>query len=254
MQIGIFYDNVKEAYPHIKDDSVLLEKIRELGFSYTELDCEELFGKDNSFFEKANKLPVGFSVYAFADENCVLKCGKSAEEYLPLLAARGIRKLMMVCREKNGRKSPEINDAIIGSLNHLCGVASKYGITILAEDFDSNDIPCGNSDDMLFFAEHVPALRFTFDTGNFAFFGENAADCIEKLKMRISHVHLKDRVSISDLTVTPTGEGGLNIEELIGLLKSNGYDGTMSVEMFGAATDPESLKNAIEFVKRSAGI
>lgn len=252
MEIGIFYDNVKNAYSGIKDELILLEKVKELGCSYIELDCDVLAEKNPGFFRKAEELSIGFSVYAFADENCILRNGKKAEDYLPFLARHNISNLMMVCfpPDISNKSSDEISSAIISSLNTLCEEAGRYGITILAEDFDNHSVPCGNCDDMLFFASGISKLKFTFDTGNFAFFGEDALQCYDRLKKRIAHVHLKDRVSLNDLKVTTTGKGGLPVSEIINRLAADGYNGKMSVEMFGADSDPDELKAAVEYVSR----
>lgn len=250
METGIFYGNMQEAYPGI-DDLALLQRVHELGFKYIELDADVLEAKGKAFLAKAKALSIGFSVYAFADENCVMRNGKRAEEYLPFLAEQEVENLMMVCRPKQPTASEKerVNAAIISSLNFLCEKAAEYGINILVEDFDSNDIPCGSCEDMLFFAENIPKLGFTFDTGNFAFFGEDALLCLDRLKGKIRHVHLKDRVSVNDLTVTVTGKGGLPIGKIIANLLSEGYDGRMTVEMFGAST-PERLKEALDFVSK----
>lgn len=253
MKTGVFYDNIKEAYPDIKDDLVLLEKVKELGFSCIELDCLSLAEKDGEFFGKALELSVGFTVYAFADENCILKNGRKAEDCLPFLAEHNVPNMMMVCmpRAVAEKTDANIRNATVSSLNSLCSEAEKYGISILAEDFDSNEIPCGSCEDMLFFAERVPKLKFTFDTGNFAFFGEDALVCFERLKNRIGHVHLKDRISADNLTVTVTGKGGLKLAEIIRRLTEINYGGILSVEMFGAAKSPADLEAAASFVKNA---
>lgn len=249
VKTGVFFANVKDAYPGISDELILLEKVRELGFSHIELDLDDLGEKSPAFFAAAERLSLGFSVYAFADESCVMKNGRQARSYLPFLREKGIKNLMMVCRPGSSAADRDrVNGAIISSLNSLCSEAAKYGVTVLAEDFDSSDIPCGSCEDMLFFGERVPLLRFTFDTGNFAFFGEDALECFGRLSGRIAHVHLKDRVSAQDLTVTVTGRGGLPIGEILDRLAACGYDGLLSVEMFGAVSGPGDLRDALLFV------
>lgn len=245
MEIGIFFANIKNAFSEIDDELLLLEKVRELGYSYIELDCDVLMEKSKAFFEKAKELSIGFSVYAFTDENCVMRNGIKAEDALGFLKEHNIKNLMMVCFPSD---KTAFNDAIFSSLNHLCECTEKHGISVLVEDFDSKKIPCGNCGDMLFFGEKVSKLKYTFDTGNFAYFGEDALECFEKLKGRIGHVHLKDRNP--DMSVTETGKGSIPIEEIVGKLKESGYNGTISVEMFGASDDPKKLMDAFLFVNR----
>jgi len=254
MEIGIFWGNIKDAYPGITDEMELSEKAKHLGFSYVETDYEELAEKSPAFFEKAEALSLGFAVYAFADENCVLGNGTKAEDCLPFLQEHHIKNLMMVCKpaDKTDR-SERINQAIFASLNRLTYCAEKYGITVSAENFDSHTIPCGNCEDMLRFGSEVPKLRYTLDTGNFAFFGEDVLACFEKIKGRISHVHLKDRVSMQDLKVTVTGQGGLPLKEILQRLVAMNYNGKLSVEMFGASDSPEALQKSLAFVKSCIG-
>lgn len=251
MKTGVFYANVKEAYPNVEDDLILLRNVKKYGYSHIDIDCDELLKKSDEFFNEAEGLSIGFSVYAFADENCVLNNGIKAEDCLPFLSEHKVKNLMMVCIPAVKAESKEkVNTAIENSLNHLCDCAEKFGMTISVEDFDSHSIPCGSCEDMLYFGEKVPKLKYTFDTGNFAFFGEDALECFEKLKDRISHVHLKDRVSYENLQVTATGEGFIPMQEIIERLAECKYEGVLSVEMFGAGSTPRLLKEASDFVRK----
>lgn len=248
MQIGIFYANLCEAYPDIHDDSILLEKVKKIGYSYIELDIEELMNMNDCFFAKANELGIGFSVYSFTDENCVLKNGMKVENCLEFLNNHNIHNLMMVCASGCDKKfDTSVRTAIIESLNRLCDKAEKYGINVLMEDFGSAHIPCGSCEDMLYFGENIPKLKYTFDTGNFTFFGEDAVTCFEKLKNRIGHIHLKDSTSDKIVKETVTGNGVLPLKRIIELLIDDGYDGTISIEMFGASNSPDALTYALNF-------
>lgn len=44
--------------------------------------------------------------------------------------------------------------------------------------------------------KNVPGLKYTLDTGNFAFSDENVLEAMEVMKDYIVHVHCKDRAVI----------------------------------------------------------
>ena len=79
-------------------------------------------------------------------------------------------------------------------LNRLGEKAAGYGVSLVMEDYDSLLAPFSTAEGLEYFLSRCPALSCCFDTGNFRFAGEDELAAYEKLKNRISHVHLKDRV------------------------------------------------------------
>ncbi len=153
------------------------------------------------------------------------------------------------------------------TLSFMCEAAEKYGITVTLEDFDDSAAPFSDSDGLLWFMENVPKLRFTFDTGNFAYCLENAGDAYLKLRKYISHVHLKDRshdssrknaqgnngkpdLSGSIMYPCEVGEGYIGIERLVKKLLSDGYSGSFSAEHFGAADQLLYMRRSAENIMR----
>ena len=104
---------------------------------------------------------------------------------------------------------------------------------------------------MQWFAEQVPGLCFTFDTGNFIIHGENIFAAWEELKDKVVHVHCKDRKISSDKPLqtqknatldikecylpAAVGEGCIPIKELVYKMKEYGYRGYLAIEHFDAA-------------------
>ena len=74
---------------------------------------------------------------------------------------------------------------------HLGSVVHAKGETL--EDFDGPVQPFARMYQLLWFMENVPGLKFTLDTGNFAYSDEDAVQAYEVLKDYIVHVHCKDR-------------------------------------------------------------
>lgn len=124
-------------------------------------------------------------------------------------------------------------------------------ITVVIEDFDDRNSPIACVSDMQWFAEQVPGLCFTFDTGNFIIHGEDIFAAWEELKDKVVHVHCKDRKISSDKPLqtqknaTPdikecylpaaVGEGCIPIKELVYKMKEYGYRGYLAIEHFDAA-------------------
>ena len=123
-------------------------------------------------------------------------------------------------------------------------------ITVVIEDFDDRNSPIACVSGMQWFAEQVPGLCFTFDTGNFIIHGEDIFAAWEELKDKVVHVHCKDRKISSDKPLqtqknaTPdikecylpaaVGEGCIPIKELVYKMKEYGYRGYLAIEHFDA--------------------
>lgn len=124
-------------------------------------------------------------------------------------------------------------------------------ITVVIEDFDDRNSPIACVSGMQWFAEQVPGLCFTFDTGNFIIHGEDIFAAWEELKDKVVHVHCKDSKISSDKPLqtqknaTPDikecylpaaeGEGCIPIKELVYKMKEYGYRGYLAIEHFDAA-------------------
>ena len=104
-------------------------------------------------------------------------------------------------------------------------------------------------------AANCPELKFTFDNGNFLFGDDRPTQVFDMFKGRIAHVHIKD-FALCDAGDQPLltsaagvgykscaiGEGEGEVAETVRLLKSDGYDGWLSIEVGG--DDP--LREAVE--------
>jgi len=92
-----------------------------------------------------------------------------------------------------------------------------------------------------------------FDTGNVTCAGRDAVKMLEKVIRRVVHVHLKDvkRMKTPDGHDTgtpagcPIGQGEVDIEGCIRVLKKNRYKGVLSIEVSGV----EALKESIAYLK-----
>ena len=117
---------------------------------------------------------------------------------------------------------------------------------MLVEDFDNRRSLCYNAEllDTLFTVS--PTLGLVFDTGNFLFCGQDVEECLVHFRDKVGHVHLKDRVSPSDMTCTPAGTGCIPIAKIVASLDSSGYEGWFTVEQFGSRDMLSDSKTAYD--------
>ncbi|MFU2422309.1 MAG: sugar phosphate isomerase/epimerase family protein [Bacteroides sp.] len=139
-------------------------------------------------------------------------------------------------------------------------------ITVVIEDFDDRNSPIACVSGMQWFAEQVPGLCFTFDTGNFIIHGENIFAAWEELKDKVVHVHCKDRKISSDKPLqtqknaTPdikecylpaaVVEGCIPIKELVYKMKEYGYRGYLAIEHFDAADQEAYMQKSAANLRR----
>lgn len=191
-----------------------------------------------------------------------------ARHQLELTAYYGADKILCLPGAVNaGENADEIRKVMAQRLNELCEIAAEYGITVTLEDFDSSDSPCSTTAGLVYFMQNVPQLRFTFDTGNFAYCMESAQDAYARLKQYVVHVHLKERTrdrshankdfsnAKADLSgemmfPAPVGSGYIGIKGLVRQLLADGYGGSFSIEHFGAVNQLEYMKQSAAFIRR----
>ena len=153
---------------------------------------------------KAGKIlivPGFFSVETEEFVNCVPDREK-VWDYLShsekaLRMAEGLRKIVEMAGSRNAVKDEKITEphgiAGVKKIADSQSAADITPITVVIEDFDDRNSPIACVSGMKWFAEQVPGLCFTFDTGNFIIHGEDIFAAWEELKDKVVHVHCKDR-------------------------------------------------------------
>jgi sugar phosphate isomerase/epimerase len=119
-------------------------------------------------------------------------------------------------------------------LRPLCNEASQVGVTVVLEP-----IPFGGSNQLEMIAAilgEVPLLQLHLDSGHAKL--ERSYDrwgeYLEQLCHKLLHVHLSDNDGTEDqhLPLASAPRSKTNWPEHIGKLKSSGYDGTITLEVF----------------------
>ena len=120
-----------------------------------------------------------------------------------------------------------------------------------------------NNDNTFVTETDAKYVSLLYDTGHFAYCGENPLDMVKEHVTRIKHVHLKDirpevvkKVKEEHLsflegvrlgTFTVPGDGCISFDEIFAVLKDNNYEGYMLVE---AEQDPAKA-NPLEYAMKA---
>ena len=143
------------------------------------------------------------------------------------------------------------------SCSGICRRAAPLGIDVTIEDFGLPGSPNGTIAGCAAILDRVPALRFAFDTGNFSCYGEDPHAAYERLRGRISFVHLKDRPAgpdgVDPQVEAPTGDGALDLGRLVRRMIADGYAGAFAVEHFGHPDQESAMRRSAAFCRRLLG-
>lgn len=164
---------------------------------------------------------------------------EAEEKTLEFMRKHSYGKVLVVPGVYRGEDRPDVTER----LGAFAARAAKEGLIVTVEDYDDKRSPCFNTEMLSGLFAASPALMHNFDSGNYIIAGEDCVEAVKLFRDRIAHVHLKDRVSPSDMNCPAIGSGCIPEAEVIRFLKDSGYDGWLAVEHFGHG---EMLKAATE--------
>lgn len=144
------------------------------------------------------------------------------------------------------------------ALSRLVEYAGTFGIQVTLEDYDGFTQPFARIYPLLWFMKNTVGLKYTLDTGNFAFSDENVMQAAYVLKEYIVHIHCKDREYsgkvhgefCKGLGQCPAGSGYIPIYELLSHIKASGYNGYLAIEHFGVPDQLSYIKKSADFLKQ----
>ncbi|MBU5442882.1 sugar phosphate isomerase/epimerase [Paenibacillus sp. MSJ-34] len=154
---------------------------------------------------------------------------------------------------------------IIDGLREAAAYAEAKGIVLCLEN---HGLFAGKAGQVLEIIREVdsPALRSTFDTGNFLLVDEDPNEALSELIDYISHVHFKDFLPVDDeqggvyVSVSGrrfvgkvSGEGIVDLEHILQVLKDKSYDGWLTVEYEGSEEQKEGTIRSIERMQAILG-
>ena len=226
-------------------------KVKEIG--YEGVDMNVLQALENS--EEARILDsLGFR-FACAIADIDYGAGEQPKKEERVMIALQYRRnyfdqLLLVPGLMPEGSSAEDMEAVRARIAAFVLKAREEGFPVLVEDYDNPRSPCYNTEllDSLFALS--PKLGLVFDTGNFIYAGEDALESLAHLSEHIDHVHLKDRVSPTDMRCVPAGTGCVPIQQIVHTLLSEGYNGWLTVEQYGSHRMLDDCRTAFDNVKQ----
>lgn len=185
-----------------------------------------------------------------------------AEELISFAAKHGVRNVLLVPGfVHTGEKREEVMERIAGHLQTLVTSATTQGVTCSLEDYDHKDAPFGTWQELKWFVTHVEGLGITFDTGNFAYFNQDARESLNELLPYVTSVHCKDRSDVSlrgeEGLICPdgrvlfpcaVGEGTIPMEQIVKTLMAAGYDGTLAIEHYGCSKQFDAIAMSADYL------
>lgn len=172
----------------------------------------------------------------------------------------------------------EMNDAewalLCDGLNKLGRLSlEKYGVALTFHHHMGTVVQSGAETERLMAGTDPNYVSLLFDSGHFAYCGENPVEIAKKHASRIKHVHLKDirpdvvkRVRKEKLsflegvrqgTFTIPGDGCVEFDPIFKVLAESGYQGYMVVEAEQDPAKADPLEYAIrarKFIREHTGL
>lgn len=168
--------------------------------------------------------------YMFDKENNA-EIMKEAYAYVDLASELGV-KYIRVLADKDPQPSDNIDDEFVAAnLSVLADYALERNVTILVE---TNGV-YADSDRLLKLVESVnkPALAVLWDINHpYRYFGETPEKTYSTLSKYIRYIHVKDSAPAEDgrIVYKMMGSGDLPVVAVLKILKSNDYDGFITLE------------------------
>jgi len=150
----------------------------------------------------------------------------------------------------------EALDWIVDGLKEAAAVAEKEGLVLCLENHGKL---AGSGEQVKTIIDRVgsPALRSTFDTGNFLLVDEHPTAALETLLPYVSHVHFKDFEMREDgrykslggkaFEGINLGDGDVELEKIVNKLVENGYRGAFVLEYEGVGSEAEGIRRSYDY-------
>ena len=268
--INIFLEHIYEACAQRGIGlEQMLNEAHEMGYIGLECDLWRLSDKSiKEVFDRCGmRVASVYSRFDFAHDSAEASIEKITF-CLETAAYFGADKVLAIPGFINdGEDRGDVCGRICEGLSVMCKRASDLGITVTLEDFDDISAPYSTAAGLEYFMRNVDGLKYTFDTGNFAYSLENAERAYDILRPWIVHAHLKDRsrdaarashdggnakADLGGEMMYPceTGGGYIGVEALVKRMLRDSYTGDFSVEHFGAVDQTAYMKLSIDNIKR----
>jgi len=248
MQIGVMNDPAKP----VGDEVASFGKA---GFDFVDLTIE---GPAASDIDASQLRPIldlyGLAVtghtdpclpYAYPIRNVREACLRELERCAKIFCALGARVMNIhPCYYSPPAMRKSLIELNIEALRPIVEMAARYELTVVLENFKA---PFDRAAVFKTLLQEVPGLRMHLDFGHANIGRDNHETFCRQLGSFIRHVHFSDNRSSDDHHM-PLGVGNINWKNAVNSLKSIGYDGTITLEVF--CNDPLMLFKYLDLSRR----
>lgn len=263
MYISSFLSHLYEAAAH---DDVTFEQAalsaKDAGIEAVDVSMDE-FRRDPELGVKLDALGLRTASLHGHVDLASAHDSAGAEALVDAASALRCDKILIVSgRAESVADKRRAADSIAAGLGALCVYAAPKGVTVTVENFSGTLTPYSAADELTYLLDSVPALRYTLDTGNFRCVCEDAVWAAKLLMPRLVHVHVKDwcyapAVPAESFTASDgkplygaaVGDGIAPLPEIFEVLKKNGYDGALTVELHGVDDAMTALRRSCAWIK-----
>lgn len=241
MKKGIFYNNVYSCPEFNEDISEMMKFLQENEIEGIQFDINELKNVSSeemlSNLEKYNCKAVCIHIVCHltsADESLFKQAVKECEAAMKTAQKYGCKSLMVVPsypEDINGKEDmPRAKRRMAQGLKILTEIAPEYGVSVYIENYSLRSLPFSLPEDILYFMDSVPNLKYNFDTGNFVYAGCDSAESLKSLSKYVKMVHVKDCLWTDcnnqdcdegkNVVCVPFGEGEAKLSEVLPILNT----------------------------------
>jgi sugar phosphate isomerase/epimerase len=153
-------------------------------------------------------------------------------------------------RIPEGFRWPLVWAALVESCRFCADVAARYERMVIMEPRVGETI-C-SVDSLLRLIEDVDRPNFVanFDCGHFSAQRENVPLALMKLEGRYANIHISDN-DPRDTRHLAVGDGSIDWDEFFRILKLQGYNGYLGLDLGGTANLTDDLQRSLEQIQKS---
>jgi sugar phosphate isomerase/epimerase len=183
--------------------------------------------------------------YAYPVESVRKACFEELERCAKIFSAAGAM-IMNIhpCYDCPPAMKEHLVRLNIKALKPLAAMVASYGLTLVLENFR---VPFDSVSTCAQVMQEVPGLNFHLDFGHANLGKDDGVNFCSHMGRHIKHVHFSDNRGTEDDHL-PLGVGNIDWGKAVSALKTIGYDGTITLEVF--CDDRSSLFKYLEVSRR----
>ena len=155
-------------------------------------------------------------------------------------------------RIPDGFSWEQVWNVLVESCQKSAAVAKDFDRTIVMEP-RVGEVIC-SVDSLLRLISDVGCSNFkaNFDTGHFSAQRENVPLALMKLQNQYANIHISDNIP-SNTDHLPVGAGATDWNEFFRILKLQGYDGYLGLDLTGRDSLADDYRQSVDYIKQLAG-